>query len=317
MESIRSVVKPLTQNLPKPIVEAGRGLLGPYCYKTLILDIDPFASPDCLKLGISKGLGIGIIAASSIVKVPQLLKIINSESADGISFLSYLLETGSYLIGLSYNARHGFPFSTYGETALILVQNVVIAGLVLKFGGKGMGTVGAWVAGIVAVGMALAREDIVDFKTLSWLQTGAGVLSVSSKLPQIITIWKEGGTGQLSAFAVSFSLRCNTATHARNMLTMSTQVINYLLGSLSRIFTTLQEVPDPLILYNCIAGFALNAVLALQMLWYWNSPASKKTQSKKLNKPMTRNKDASSSSATSGQSYARVAAKSPSTRRRG
>jgi mannose-P-dolichol utilization defect protein 1 len=208
MESIRSVVQPITQKFPKPIVDAGRGLLGPYCYKTLVLDVDPFASPECFKLAISKGLGIGIIGASSIVKVPQLLKLINSQSADGISFLSYLLETGSYMIGLSYNARHGFPFSTYGETALILVQNVVIAGLVLNYSGKGMGSVGAWVAGIAAVGMALAREDIVDIKTLGYLQAGAGLLSVSSKLPQILTIFQQGGTGQLSAFAVSFSLIC-------------------------------------------------------------------------------------------------------------
>ena len=221
MESIRSALQPMTQNLPKPIVDAGRGLLGSYCYKTLILDVDPFASPECTKLAISKGLGIGIIGASSIVKVPQLLKIINSGSADGISFLSYLLETGSYMIGLSYNARHGFPFSTYGETALILVQNVVIAGLVLKYSGKGLGSVGAWVAGIVAVGMALAREDIVDFKTLAWLQAGAGVLSVSSKLPQIVTIWKEGGTGQLSAFAVRFLPLIQDQASRTNMLIMS------------------------------------------------------------------------------------------------
>lgn len=221
MESIRSALQPMTQNLPKPIVDAGRGLLGSYCYKTLILDVDPFASPECTKLAISKGLGIGIIGASSIVKVPQLLKIINSGSADGISFLSYLLETGSYMIGLSYNARHGFPFSTYGETALILVQNMVIAGLVLKYSGKGLGSVGAWVAGIVAVGMALAREDIVDFKTLAWLQAGAGVLSVSSKLPQIVTIWKEGGTGQLSAFAVRFLPPIQDQASRTNMLIMS------------------------------------------------------------------------------------------------
>ncbi|KAF1958809.1 monosaccharide-P-dolichol utilization protein [Byssothecium circinans] len=299
MESIRSALQPITHNLPKPLVDTGRTLLGPYCFKTLILDIDPLTSPDCLKLAISKGLGIGIIAASSIVKVPQLLKIINSQSADGISFLSYLLETGSYIISLGYNARHRFPFSTYGETALILVQNVVIAGLVLKYSGKGVGAVGAWVAGILAVGAALAREDVVDVKTLAWLQAGAGVLSVASKVPQIVTIFSQGGTGQLSAFAV----------------------INYLLGSLSRIFTTLQEVPDPLILYNFIAGFALNLVLALQMLWYWNSPTSKKTESRKLNKPISSKQGAQQvkeqNATTSGASYARVAAKSPSTRRRG
>lgn len=203
MDSLRSALQPITHSLPAPVVEAGRSLITPYCYKTLILDIDPLASPECVKLAISKGLGIGIIGASSIVKVPQLLKIINSESASGISFLSYLLETGSYVISLAYNARHGFPFSTYGETALILIQNVVIAGLVLKYSGRGAGAVGAWVAGIAAAGAALAREDVVDFKTLAILQAGAGVLSVASKVPQIVTIFSQGGTGQLSAFAVS------------------------------------------------------------------------------------------------------------------
>ncbi|KAL1612926.1 hypothetical protein SLS60_001156 [Paraconiothyrium brasiliense] len=299
MDAVRSALQPITHNLPAPLVETGRSLIGPVCYKTLVVDIDPFASPECLKLAISKGLGIGIIAASSIVKVPQLLKILNAQSADGISFLAYLLESGSYLISLAYNVRHGFPFSTYGETALILVQNVVIASLVLKYGGKGVGSVGAWVAGLVAVGTALARPDIVDVKALGYLQAGAGVLSVASKLPQIWTVHQQGGTGQLSAFAV----------------------INYLLGSLSRIFTTLQEVPDPLILYNFIAGFVLNAILALQMLVYWNSPASKKTESKKLNKGyVAAGKGPSSDSTVKGSpSYAKTAGKSPAptTRRRG
>ena len=51
------------------------------------------------------------------------------------------------------------------------------------------------------------------------------------------------------------------------------QVFNYLAGSLSRIFTTLQEVDDKLILYGFISGFLLNAVLATQMVYYWNAPS--------------------------------------------
>ncbi|KAF2876939.1 mannose-P-dolichol utilization defect 1 protein-like protein [Massariosphaeria phaeospora] len=300
MDTLRSALQPLTHNLPTPIVNTGRNLLGSLCYKTLIIDIDPFTSPACLKLAISKALGIGIIGASSIVKIPQLLKLLHSQSASGISFLSYLLESSSYLISLAYNARHGFPFSTYGETALILAQNVVIASLVLRYGGRSAG-IAAWVAGLAAAGTALFRADVVDVKTLGWLQAGAGVLSVASKVPQIWTIWSQGGTGQLSAFTV----------------------INYLLGSLSRIFTTLQEVPDPLILYGFIAGFVLNAVLALQMLYHWNSPASQQPSGKKLHKPLAadvnnnKNSKKGPSAKTSGSSYAAVAAKSPSTRRRG
>lgn len=320
MESIRSALQPVTQNLPKPIVETGHSLLGPFCYKTLILDIDPFASPDCVKLAVSKGLGIGIIAASSIVKIPQLLKILNAQSAEGVSFLSYLLESGSYLISLGYNTRHGFPFSTYGEQALIMVQNAVIASLVLKYSGKGAAGVGAWVAGLVAVGTALFREDLVDIKMLSWLMSGAGVLSVASKVPQILTIWKEGGTGQLSAFAVSLESGGSVLSCRSMFADLTMQVINYLIGSLSRIFTTLQEVPDPLILYGFIAAFTLNAILAFQMMWYWNSSTSKKTESKKLNKPIAAQKGKKgtpANPATTGESYAQVAAKSPSTRRRG
>lgn len=201
MDALRSALQPITQNLPKPIQETGVTLLGKYCYKTLILDIDPAKSPECVKLAVSKGLGIGIIGASSIVKIPQLLKLINSQSAEGISFLSYLLETSSYLISLAYNVRRGFPFSTYGETALIMVQNVAIAALVLHYTGKSAGAA-VWVAGLAAAGYALFDSSIVDPKTMAVLQAGAGVLGIASKAPQIVANYELGGTGQLSAFAV-------------------------------------------------------------------------------------------------------------------
>ncbi|KAJ5041625.1 uncharacterized protein L3040_005203 [Drepanopeziza brunnea f. sp. 'multigermtubi'] len=241
MDSLRAALQPITHNLPAPIHDLGVSIVGETCYKTLLLDID-ISSPECLKLAISKGLGIGIIAASSIVKVPQILKLINSRSASGISFLSYLLETAAYLISLAYNVRQEFPFSTYGETGLIMVQNVAIAVLVLHYSGK-QSAAGLFVAALATGAFTLFSKNMVDMKTLGYLQAGAGALGVAAKLPQILAVWQEGGTGQLSAFAV----------------------FNYLLGSLSRIFTTLQEVDDKLILYGFVAGFALNAVLATQM----------------------------------------------------
>jgi mannose-P-dolichol utilization defect protein 1 len=44
----------------------------------------------------------------------------------------------------------------------------------------------------------------------------------------------------------------------------------------------MQEVDDKLILWGFIAAFALNAVLAAQMVYYWNSPKSKETTQTKL-----------------------------------
>jgi mannose-P-dolichol utilization defect protein 1 len=58
-------------------------------------------------------------------------------------------------------------------------------------------------------------------------------------------------------------------------------VFNYLGGSLARVFTTLAEVNDPVILAGYVGGVVLNAVLALQMVMFWNaSPAKTKTGKK-------------------------------------
>ncbi|EGP87108.1 unnamed protein product [Zymoseptoria tritici ST99CH_1A5] len=284
-QTLRSVLQPITHNLPTPLTNAATQLLGDSCYRSLVHNVT-ISDTVCLKLAISKALGIAIIGASSIVKIPQLLKLLNSQSAEGISFLSYLLETASYLVTLVYNVRNQFPFSTYGETALIAVQNVAIAVLVLQYSGRGAAAA-VFVAGLAAAGYALYNEGIVDMGMLKYIQAGAGLLGVASKLPQIVAIAQQGGTGQLSAFAV----------------------FNYLAGSLARIFTTLQEVDDKLILYGFLVGFALNAVLAVQMIYYWNSSSSKDTTSTKL-KP-------SGKRAIAHASGVEKAKKSPSTRRRG
>lgn len=205
MESVRDalqpVLQPITHNLPAPIRDLGVSLIGDKCYSSLVLDID-VADEACLKLAVSKALGVGIVAASSVVKVPQIVNLARSRSASGVSFLSYLLETSSYLISLAYNVRNGFPFSTYGETALILGQNVVITVLVLNYSGRA-GFAALFVAALAGAVGALFTEGLLDAKTMGVLQAGAGTLGVASKLPQILAIWQEGGTGQLSAFTVS------------------------------------------------------------------------------------------------------------------
>ena len=202
--TLRTILQPLTHNLPAPIRNTATQLLGQSCYRSLIHNIN-LTDTACLKLAISKALGVGIIGASAIVKIPQLLKLLNSQSAEGISFLSYLLETSSYLIGLAYNVRNRFPFSTYGEQALIAIQNVAISVLVLQYSGRGAAAA-VFVAGLVGAGYAMYNESITTIGTLQYLQAGAGLLGVASKVPQIITIFREGGTGQLSAFAVCFPI---------------------------------------------------------------------------------------------------------------
>ncbi|KLJ11174.1 mannose-P-dolichol utilization defect 1 [Blastomyces silverae] len=286
---------PITSALPEPIDDALFSLLGEHCHSTLIRSLDVTADPACFPLAISKVLGVAIVTFSAIVKVPQILKLLSSRSSAGVSFTSYALETTSLLITLAYNARQKFPFGTYGESALIAAQDVVVGVLVLVFSGQAPAA-GAFVAAVAGIVYALlfSGDTFVDQATMGYLQAGAGVLGLASKVPQILTVWKEGGTGQLSAFAV----------------------FNYLLGSMMRIFTTIQEVDDKLLLYGFMAGFALNLVLGLQMLYYWNGPATtpaKKSQGKRPQRMAEVQIPAAKSSGVSPS----PSGKGPTTRRRG
>lgn len=205
MDALRSVVQPITQNLPAPVRDLGISLIGAACYKTILLDVD-LAHAECRNLAISKGLGIAIVGASSIVKVPQILKLVRSRSADGVSFLSYLLETSACVIILAYNIRNGFPFNTYGETFMVVFQNVIISVLVLNYSGRAAAAA-VFVAALAGSIGLLFTESVVNMTTLSYLQACAGLLGVAAKVPQISAIWQQGSTGQLSAFAVSSSFQ--------------------------------------------------------------------------------------------------------------
>jgi mannose-P-dolichol utilization defect 1 len=268
-----------TRNLPPLIKDPATSLLGTrshgdsflmpgkHCYAVLVENLDVFHA-ECLKLGISKALGLGIVLAGSIVKVPQLLKLVNAGSGAGLSVVGYILETLGYIITLAYNVRLRFPFSTYGETAFISVQNILILLLVFHFAGKDVPALGA--LGVAAAGAyALFDPKLVSYNYLQILQGLSIPLSLASKVPQIYTNYRNGSTGQLSAFTV----------------------FNYLAGSAARVFTTMTEVNDPFIFWGFIVAAALNAVLAGQMAYYWktspNTPVMPKTPTKKVRAPLT------------------------------
>ncbi|KAM0691607.1 hypothetical protein Q7P36_007806 [Cladosporium allicinum] len=283
--TLRTVLSPITHNLPTPVQEVATTLLGDSCYRSLVHNLT-ISDSACMKLAFSKVLGLAIVGASSVVKVPQIIKLINSGSAEGVSLIGYLLETASFMISLVYNVRNQFPFSSFGETAFILVQNVCICFLVLEYSGKGnMGSL--MIAALAGAGFLLFNSDIVDMELLQYLQMGAGIVGTASKLPQILGNWREGGLDSCL---------------------------------LSLVFTTLTEVDDKVILYGFIGGLVLNIVLALQMLVYWNAPASKNTTEHKLTPAGKREiRDPVERAAEKVKAQVSGAEKkgSPSTRRRG
>ncbi|KAG8632654.1 hypothetical protein MANES_18G041200v8 [Manihot esculenta] len=92
-----------------------------------------FPDKDCLLPLISKLLGYCIVAASTTVKVPQILKILKHRSVRGLSIVAFELETIGYTIALAYCLHKGLPFSAYGELAFLLIQAIVLVATIYYF----------------------------------------------------------------------------------------------------------------------------------------------------------------------------------------
>ncbi|TNN31860.1 Mannose-P-dolichol utilization defect 1 protein [Liparis tanakae] len=91
-----------------------KGLLLTYfmpesCYDEFFLNFN-FLDVPCLKVVLSKGLGIGIILGSVMVKLPQIFKLMGAKSAEGLSFHTVLLELLAITATMVYSIANKFPF---------------------------------------------------------------------------------------------------------------------------------------------------------------------------------------------------------------
>ncbi|KAH8992574.1 mannose-P-dolichol utilization defect 1 protein [Lactarius hatsudake] len=243
----------LTRNLPWFVKDLGISIIGQKCYISLIENLN-IEDVHCIKYSLSKGIGVAIVVGGSIMKVPQLLLILRAQSARGLSLTAYVLETFSYAITLAYSSRNGFPFSTYGENLFLTIQNVIITFLITLYSASSpqpltaapnpTGKLLVAVLATFAVGFALFAAPA---SALAAAQLGTLPLSLFSKLPQIAQNYRARSTGQLSAFAV----------------------VSQIAGCAARLFTTSQEVNDPLVAAGFALALALNLIVGVQMYAYW------------------------------------------------
>jgi mannose-P-dolichol utilization defect protein 1 len=71
-------------------------------------------------------IGLAIIAGAVILKVPQIKKIVDRGSVQGISKSLFYLETLNLLQTAALSMKANIPFSVYGETLIIMAQNIII-----------------------------------------------------------------------------------------------------------------------------------------------------------------------------------------------
>ena len=102
-----------------------------------------------------QALGYAIIAGAAIVKVPQILTVMRSKSAEGLTFMSFELENVAFSIHMAYGFLMGLPFSAFGEAVLILAQNTFLLALIYYYAKAPLTRVLAMV-GATAAGGAVA-----------------------------------------------------------------------------------------------------------------------------------------------------------------
>ncbi|KAF9197356.1 hypothetical protein BGZ49_002247 [Haplosporangium sp. Z 27] len=201
--------------LPNFLKTPAVAIIGNTCYTILVEELD-YHNVQCIKLGISKGLGYGIVFGGAIVKMPQIFKI---------------LKTLILALILHYTGKKN-------SLTVITLSSFLILGTIFMKNIQQEQQDGS----ILTV--SIISEDI-----LTLFQKAVIPINVLSKIPQIRENYNNKSTGQLSAFTI----------------------FNYFAGSLARIYTTLTEVKDPIILYGFLLSTLFNCLLAFQMALYWNN----------------------------------------------
>lgn len=95
---------------------------------------------------------------------------------------------------------------------------------------------------------AITTPGLVPTQVLWYGQAANIPMIVLGKMIQVIANYRQGHTGQLSAVTVF-------------LLT---------LGSLARVFTSIQETGDMVVISTYICSSTVNLLLASQLIYYWN-----------------------------------------------
>lgn len=194
---------------------------------------------------MSTVIGVLVLVGSVLYKVPQLLRIVRRRSARGISVVMYSLETLGMTFSAVYFARRAYPFVSFGETVFIIFTNLAILALIVRY--ERLPSKPA-IACAVAFGFLLAFlvSPVVPLPLLMSLQVVSIPLLNLAKLPQILLNRKRKSTGELAPSTLGLQL----------------------LGNIARIFTTLAQVKDGLMLASTLVASCFNVTLFAQWLYY-------------------------------------------------
>lgn len=201
-----------------------------------------------IKFFISSVLSYGVVFGASILKLPQIVAVVRSGRANGVSLSGNLIELLAYVISLSWGITQGLNFRDFGENGIIFLQLLVLVSLV------------AYLQGQLRLGLAVMLVEFCIFYLFLTGRISVSIhrmllscqilLNIGSRCPQILMNFRNKSTGQLSflTFFLAFG------------------------GGSARVLTTLLNVPwekgKAILLTQYVVAVSLNVIIICQILFY-------------------------------------------------
>mmetsp|Transcript_28917 Transcript_28917/g.68242 ORF Transcript_28917/g.68242 Transcript_28917/m.68242 type:complete len:207 (+) Transcript_28917:11-631(+) len=190
-------------------------------------------------------VGYFVLAVGLFRAMPQILKVVRSGSAQGLSLGMFALELAAFLVYLFYGFRKPLPQSTYLEFTVLTVQGSLLYFMIIHHS-YGFGSSKGVVACLAYVGTVVLFYT-VPFAMLEAMWRVIIPISVFKTVPQIVANYKAKSTGQLSWMFVLMAFTCTAC----------------------RIFTTIVLVGDPTML-ACYLGTTTFNAITLSQIWFYS-----------------------------------------------
>ncbi|ORC86270.1 putative SNF2 DNA repair protein [Trypanosoma theileri] len=210
---------------------------------------------------VSSLLPYAIVFGSVMLKVPQIIKVLQHQSAEGISLSSLCFELTSCVITTSWGIAQSMHLKDFGENMFIMLEMALLLILVGYFQGKLSVALSAFIAEtmvLIALSAGVLSHDFHE-----WLLSIQILFGLSSRVPQIIMNHKNQSTGHLSFLTFYLAL----------------------VGGLSRLLTTFHNVSAEqgrnVLLTQFGVSVALNTLIILQILIYKKNTEEKLKLAKK------------------------------------
>jgi mannose-P-dolichol utilization defect protein 1 len=206
----------------------------------------------CFQSLISKFVGTAILLGSVAVKLPQVFNIVNTKNVVGLSPSAFYSEVPVAILSVIYSYRLGYAFTSYGESVMILIQNLILVYLLWIYM-QPMPSVMHKLLVIIVFSSVAVTGFYMPAEFLYLLPNINLALMMYSRVAQIVNNIREDTTGPLSSITMALTF----------------------LGSVARIFTTYTEAGGDILL---VAGFGSSALLSgilLAQIFYYNNKAGK------------------------------------------